>query len=380
MGKTAAASAYRPTIADKQKEIRSEICSQLAEDMETLGPEWVKEWACMAGAPVNPFTGTEYQGGNAAALMCAARQKGYADNRWCTFNNARSMGWHVRKGEKSTTVEFWKKVSYDDGLDPENEDRKEHIKSYMKLYSVSKVFNFEQIEGAPQLELPSPPDDLGLFEIADALVSSSRCPVEERVGDMAFYAPAADRIVVPERRQFSRPEAFVSTLLHEMGHSTGPEFGRVQVGFPVDPLSYSKEEVIAELSAVFSSASLGIGYDRDEGVDKASPEYSNHVAYLKHYAGILREDSDILFKCAASAQKATDAIISRYDAIAAERGLSRPKPERFAPEKTRVQDSTDIPKRTSPSKTSPFDLAEKMSRAYEEERDRAKAAFSHGER
>lgn len=228
--------------------------------------------------------------------------------------------------------------------------------------------------------LHAPPDDLGLFEIADALVSSSRCPVEERAGDRAFYAPAADRIVVPERRQFSRSEAFVSTILHEMGHSTGPEFGRVQVGFSTDPLSYSKEEVVAELSAVFSAASLGIGYGRDEGIDRASPEYSNHVAYLKHYAGVLREDSDILFKCAASAQKATDAIISRYDAIAAERGLSRPKPERFTPDKDRRRRSADDPKQALLPKSPPFELAEKMSRACEEERGRSKDAPSRGER
>ena len=47
------------------------------------------------------------------------------------------------------------------------------------------------------------------------------CPILQKSGDAAFYSPCDDRIVLPRQEQFHDLEAFYSTMLHEMSHSTG---------------------------------------------------------------------------------------------------------------------------------------------------------------
>lgn len=310
------------------KELRETVVDELVKSMERDGPEWVKEWSGGSGSPRNPFTGTVYRGANAWALMAQMKIRGYKDPRFCTFNNARDMGWHVRRGEHGCAVEYWKPYTFDDNKDPDNPDREGHIHSRWSLVSVTKVFNFEQIEGAPELEAPEPVPDHELYQVADMLKESSRCRIFEEPSDRAYFSPARDEVHVPERGQFSRPEAFVSTLLHEMAHSTGIPNDRKLVGYVFDQDSYAREELIAELSATLSSAMLGIGYDYADGLDKSTQEYQNHVAYLKHWAGHLRENPDVLFKCSNDAQKATDFLIERYDEVAEAHGTARPDPDR----------------------------------------------------
>lgn len=318
----------RERVEAASKELREKIVDELVKSMEEDGPEWVKEWSVGYGSPRNPFTGTVYRGANVWALLAQMKQRGFKDARFCTFNNAKEMGWHVRRGEHGCAVEYWKPVSFDDNKDPENPDRTDHIHSRWNLVSVSKVFNFEQIEGAPALEPAEPLPDHELYQVADMLKESSRCSIFEEPSDNAFFAPLKDEIHVPERAQFSRPEAFVSTLLHEMAHSTGVPNGRPLVGYLQNEESYAREELVAELSATLSSAMLGIGYDYAGGLDKDTQEYQNHVAYLKHWAGHLRENPDVLFKCSNEAQKATDYLIVRYDEVAESHGMPRQNPDR----------------------------------------------------
>ena len=324
------------TLAERQAALRREVCEQLADDIENLGEAWADKWAQPGGMPQNPVTGGRYGGGNAAALMCAARQKGFSDNRWCSFDDAKDMGWRVRKGEKGTRIEHWKPVEVDDGLDPANPDRTGHVTRHMKLHSIRTVFNLEQIDGAPQLDLSNPAATRAttaeaVLAVADALEASSRCGVDERSSSRAFYSPAADGIVVPKREQFPRPEAFVSTLLREMARSTAPALGRPTATPAANRAAAAKEELTAELSSMIAAASLGVGYDagRPDGSEK-------RTASLELCADAMRHDPDVLFRCAGNAQRAANLVVERFDAVAAQRGLSRPAPEKLErPTKTR---------------------------------------------
>ena len=49
---------------------------------------------------INAVTKQAYQGKNFETLAL----RGYTDNRWCTYVQARANGWNVRKGEKGTHV------------------------------------------------------------------------------------------------------------------------------------------------------------------------------------------------------------------------------------------------------------------------------------
>lgn len=328
-------------LAEKQSSLRRAVCEQLADDIEKLGQAWTKKWAQPAGMPQNPATGGRYGGGNAVALMCAARQKGFSDNRWCTYDDALDMGWHVRRGEKGTRVEHWEPVEVDDGLDPENPDRTGHVTRHMKLHSIRTVFNLEQIDGAPQLDLSNPEESRGarilrveaVHAVADALKASSRCGVVERSTSRASYSPAAGGIVMPRRDMFSSPEAFVSALLREMARSTAPALERPTAG----PAATGKEELTAELSSMIAAAALGVGYDAER------PDGSeSRAASLELCADMMRRDPDALFRCAGQAQRAANLVVERFDAVAAQRGLSRPAPEKLErPSKAAKAESLD---------------------------------------
>jgi antirestriction protein ArdC len=58
---------------------------------------------------VTPFvTRHPYRGVNVFVLSMTARAAGYGSPYWLTFNQARSMGGTVKRGEHGTPVVFWK--------------------------------------------------------------------------------------------------------------------------------------------------------------------------------------------------------------------------------------------------------------------------------
>lgn len=53
--------------------------------------------------PINAITRRPYAGINIPLLWAEARLRGYRQDRWLTYNQARKAGGHVRKGEQSTS-------------------------------------------------------------------------------------------------------------------------------------------------------------------------------------------------------------------------------------------------------------------------------------
>jgi len=67
--------------------------------------------------------------------------KGYESSYWLTYKQAREKGGHVRKGEKSTNVIFWKQHEIEDG---QIDDKK--VVPVLRHFN---VFNVEQCEKVP---------------------------------------------------------------------------------------------------------------------------------------------------------------------------------------------------------------------------------------
>lgn len=294
-------------LPGKIEDQREMIVEKIAEDMESLGVEWIAPWASV-GMPCNPVTGSAYHGSNALYLLFAAGVKGYRDPRWATFSQAKKKGWKLRKGSKSVAVEHWRTVSkglLDKKGNPVlDEEGRQKEATHLFCDGYFNVFNLSCFEGAPALGPLAENEDEEFGTLADELKASCRCAVAETAGDMAFYSPSSDAITVPLREQFASNASFVGTLLHEMGHATAPVLGRDQGGRFGDP-DYALEELVAELSSVFASCELGIPVERDE-------RYAQHVAYLRSWAAGIREDRDALFKAAAAAGKAATYNVDRW--------------------------------------------------------------------
>jgi antirestriction protein ArdC len=100
-------------------------------------------------------------------------------------------------------------------------------------------------------------------------------------------------------------ECYYSTLLHELGHWTGHK-DRLNrnLNNRFGNQAYAFEELVAELSAVFSCARLGITLE---------PRVDN-AKYLNGWKSMLRDDAKAIQKACALAQKATDYIL-QYDQV-----------------------------------------------------------------
>ena len=139
--------------------------------------------------------------------------------------------------------------------------------------------------------------------------------------DGAYYNFANDKISVPSREAFNSNSSFLASLLHEMGHSTAPALNRQMTG-DMRSKEYAHEEIVAELSSIFSSVDLAVKAE----TDPEAAGYGEHVAYLEFWKGRLdsvagtdeyeatkEELCDDFFAAASQASQATDFIIDRYE-------------------------------------------------------------------
>lgn len=295
----------------KHQEDLKAFADDLVKQIENNQAIWQKGWKTGERdiLPVN-HQGTPYRGENLIYLMTQAYRQGYADNRWYTYNNAQQHGGHVRKGEKGTVIKFYtntqqrnKKDEHgNDVLDNDGKPIKETIRLERPIVKTAVVFNAEQIDGLPPRQLATPLSEWERQEKAEAIIKgiqSQGVTIEHKLGDKAYYSPSHDRIVMPERGQFETADVYYATLLHEIGHSTGHEsrLNRDLSG-AFGSESYAKEELRAEIASMIIGQELQIGYDP-----------SQHVAYLEHWAKVIKEDPNEIFRAVKEAHEISDYVL-----------------------------------------------------------------------
>ena len=237
---------------------------------------WVKSWA--AKYPTN-MDGRRYNGLNLFALMDASEEKGYKDTRWMTYRKGTEYGANVRKGEKGTVILTppTVKVSKDSNGNPILKNGK--AETYFCRPRAFTVFNVEQFENgsipiAPEV-VPSPETVEEAYSALN-IVRPYIAPVKESNTDRACYVPKLDIIKLPEVGLYrGNVGGYVQTFLHEAAHSTGHESrlkrpGIVNLEGPGSE-TYAFEELVADLSALFTAPVLGLVYASD--VEDNSLEY-----------------------------------------------------------------------------------------------------------
>ncbi len=268
---------------------------------------WRRPWTS-AGLPRNLVSKKSYRGIN-HFLLSASK---YVSPFWLTMRQANELGGHVRKGEESTVVVFWKvgdaKQSTED-LDNETADAKARRRFLLRYY---RVFNLEQCE-LPQAVLDKIPTvethEHDPIEAAERIIAAMPNPPEvQHAGSKAFYSPIADRITLPPRELFASAEEYYATALHETVHSTGHQKRLAREGIcevaPFGSAVYSKEELCAEMGAAYLCAEAGI----------STAVIDNQAAYVAGWLKKLRDDRKLLIHAAAQAQHAADYILGRNTA------------------------------------------------------------------
>jgi antirestriction protein ArdC len=280
-----------------------EITDKIIAELEAGRVPWVQPWGTAAAKaplamPKNASTNRQYGGVNILILWGAVIERGFTGQSWLTFRQALSLGGHVRKGECGTTV------VYADRFVPSNEKRRAaetgeevQVIPFLKRFT---VFNTDQCEDLlAEIATTAPPPPPGLIEpTVEALIKAAE--ITFRIGgERAFYTPVEDYVQVPPPQAYFEPINWHRTALHELGHATGhpSRLNRDQSGSH-GTKKYAFEELVAELSAAFSCASLGI------------VPTVRHADYIGAWLDVLREDNRAVVRAASQASKAADFLLS----------------------------------------------------------------------
>lgn len=283
------------------KDISIEITQKFIDAIEggTLDGKWVMPWnqiGSMSLNPtkVNPHTGLKgkpYQGVNALLLMLIGGDHFAGYGQWKT------MGAQVRKGEKGIMI--LAPVKFKTG----NKDSDGNDEYFTRSFRPVKVFAASQVDG---YEVPAHADlaDTQHTAAVDAIIA--RMGIDVRYGgDRAFYVPSQDYIQMPLQGQFESQSALEAVTIHEEGHATG-HASRLDRKLNTNRFgdeAYAFEELIAELTASFVCAELGIHNGFQD----------THAKYIKSWIKALKNDSKAIMTAAASATVAADVLMGRLD-------------------------------------------------------------------
>ena len=258
---------------------------------------WRQPWINGApGMPVNGATGRRYHGINTLLLAISAFALG-GDPRFCSYKQAADRGWQVRKGERGTTVFFFKRmVVADRDAAPDAEDGTRAV-PVLRSYT---VFNGSQIDGIPAYVAPDVTEaPWRRPEATQSILSNSRALL--RIGgERAFFSPTLDFIQMPPEAYFSGAYSWSAILLHEMAHwsGAGHRLNRDLSG-KFGSAKYAQEELRAELASVFLGVELGLPCD-----------IPNHASYVASWIETLRHDKREIFRAAADAQKIANYLLA----------------------------------------------------------------------
>jgi len=293
------------------------ITDQIIADIETgkaQAGDWIMPWhkgkhTGGAGFPVSLSTGKPYRGINVIALWSRASRMGYQSNIWGTFKQWKAKGAMVKKGEKATKVVFWKQLEVEDS--ERVDENGQPVSKFIPLVKAYAVFNADQVDGydgpdglEPVVDDIPDGDAVELPEI-DAIVKATGADIRHG-GDRACYVPMMDAVFMPPRDTFratehsTATEGYYSTLFHELAHWTGAEhrLDRIKAAKFGDS-EYAFEELVAELSAAFTCATVGVS---------SSPR-PDHAQYIASWLKALKSEKRFIFEAAKHATKATDMVL-----------------------------------------------------------------------
>lgn len=297
--------------ASKYDEMAERVTAAIIEALEAgvANPQGFRTpWArsVTGGFALNPVTGKTYRGGNQLWLGFLGFEAGYTTSCWAGFQQWKSVGGSVRKGEKGTMGVYWAPATRKDVDETTGEEQR--VSTGRLVPRVFFVFNADQVDGIdwakckvdPTVPLVAPGERLP--ELDDLLQAQ---PWEVRFGgDQASFNPVADRVQIPEFEAFESVTAFYSTWAHESTHATGHKTRLAREGImDFDHFGserYAKEELIAEIGSAFFLA--GHGLQPQDGVRQ------DHLDYIANWLTALRNDSKLILKAANAAQRAVDLI------------------------------------------------------------------------
>lgn len=274
--------------------VYQEVTDRIIKQLENGVVPWHKPWSGVASGAYNRVSKKPYSLLNQMLLE--------HDSEYASFKQWKNLGGHVRKGEKSEIVVFWKIFNV-----KEMKDGKEVEKS-IPMLRYYNVFHISQVDGVEPLEREIVEHDPieSAEKIKNDYIEREGIEIRELLSNDAFYSPLGDYINIPKKEQFEDINEFYATLFHEATHSTGSEnrlnrFSKNEKLAKFGSEDYSKEELIAEIGSSMLMNQAGIESDKT---------FNNSAAYIKSWLGVLKNDNKFIVSASGKAEKAVKFILT----------------------------------------------------------------------
>lgn len=279
------------------KSVYEMVTDRIIEQLESGVIPWQKPWTGVRSGAFNRISKKPYSLLNQMLLKF--------DGEYATFKQWQDLGGHVRKGEHSEIVVFWKIQP----VEEEQEDGTKVVKQIplLRYYNVFHISQVDDVEPLPQEAIDNTIEPIEKAEnVLHDYWARENITVKHMAGNRAYYSPTLDMICLPLFEQFCDSSEYYSTAFHESIHSTMKENrcnraedrkGKI-VAFGSE--DYSKEELVAELG---STAILNI-----IGVETKN-SFKNSAAYIQNWLSVLQNDVKFVVSASSKAEKAVNYIL-----------------------------------------------------------------------
>lgn len=270
------------------------VTDRIIAELEKGNIPWKRPWTGVRTKAYNRITKKPYSIINQILLKHSGE--------YATFKQWSDLGGHIKKGEKSEIVVFWKIYQKEETNEETGEKEVRKI-PVLKYYN---VFHISQVEGAKTLEVPF--REVEPIEEADKIitmyVNREHLDFKELPSNKAFYSPSCDRVVVPMKEQYENINEYYSTTFHELTHSTGHKsrLDRLETGAIASfgSETYSKEELVAEIGSASLMNMLGI---------ETPQTFKNSTAYIQNWLQVLKNNNKFIVSASSRAEKAVNYIL-----------------------------------------------------------------------
>lgn len=279
------------------KSVYEMVTERIIEQLESGVIPWEKPWTGVRSGAFNRVSKKSYSLLNQMLLKY--------EGEYATFKQWSELGGHIRKGEKSEIIVFWKVLP----VEEVQEDGTKIVKQ-IPLLKYINVFHISQVEGVEPLQKEEL-NDIEPIEKAESILldywTREHITVEHVKGDKAFYSPMRDLIQLPLFEQFKDANEYYSTAFHESVHSTMKESRCNRAEERKDKLvafgseDYSKEELVAELGSANLMNIIGI---------ETRKSFRNSSAYIQSWLRVLKNDVKFIVSASSKAEKAVNYILN----------------------------------------------------------------------
>lgn len=302
---------------DKAEIVKQQLAERFIHCLDDKKEEWSKNWKIGSGA-CNGISNRKYSGLNRFLLTFYSQEEKYEGNRFYTFNQIKEKGYHLENAKGKGIPVIYPMFNYfKDGATDYSErklvgvsKKSEMIRSgeatesnFKWAYaSVKYVFSedlVKEIEKDPQQHIYSNDEK---FEFLKGFMKETGVELyQSKINERCYYDINKHRIVLPPDNHFFNKEALLSTLAHEIAHSTSKDLEREVTG-EFGSEEYAKEELRAEIASAYICAELGIDTSMNE---------NNNVAYIQSWSTAIKDNYKYLEDAVKDADKICNYVIEK---------------------------------------------------------------------